>query len=59
MNLGPHAAFIWASYGAVSLVLAVLIGWLIADGRRQQQRLHEFEARGIERRSSSQRRDPA
>ena len=53
MDLGPHATFIWAAYGAVTLVLAGLIGWLVVDGRRQQQRLDEFEMRGIRRRSAT------
>lgn len=52
MDLGPHAAFIWASYAAVVLVLTLLIAWLAADGRQQQQRLDELEARGVRRRSA-------
>lgn len=52
MDLGPHAAFIWASYGVVTIVLAGLITWLIADGRRQQKLLREFEMRGVRRRSA-------
>ena len=34
-DLGPHAAFIWASYALMALVLGGLIAWLIIDGRRQ------------------------
>jgi len=52
MDLGPHAAFIWASYALVAVVLAVLIGWLIFDGRRQQRLIDELESRGVRRRSS-------
>jgi len=52
MDLGPHAAFIWASYTVVAVVLAVLIGWLLFDGRRQQRLLDELEARGVRRRSN-------
>lgn len=51
MDLGPHAAYIWASYVVVAVVLAGLIGWLIFDGRRQQRLLDELEARGVRRRS--------
>lgn len=51
MDLGPHAAFIWASYAVVALVLAALVGWLAFDGRRQQRWLDELEARGVRRRS--------
>jgi heme exporter protein D len=52
MDLGPHAAFIWASYAVVTVVLAGLIGWLVFDGRRQQQLIDGLEARGVRRRSS-------
>ena len=51
MDLGPHAAFIWACYGIVAVVLAALVGWLMADGRRLQRALEELEARGVSRRS--------
>ena len=53
MDLGPHAAFIWASYGIVMLVLALLITWLVADGWQQQQRLDDLDARGVRRRSAT------
>ncbi len=52
MDLGPHAAFIWASYAVVTVVLAGLIGWLVFDGRRQQQLIDALEARGVRRRSN-------
>ncbi len=52
IDLGPHAAFIWTSYAAVAVVIAALIGWLVADGRRQQAALNDLEARGVRRRSS-------
>lgn len=51
MDLGPHAAFIWSAYGAVVLVLAGLIAWLVLDGREQQRRLDDLAARGVSRRS--------
>jgi heme exporter protein D len=53
MDLGPHAAFIWISYAAVAAMIAVLIAWLIADGRRQAAALEMLERGGIKRRSSS------
>ncbi len=34
MDLGPHAAFIWASYAAETIVLAALVGWLFYLIRR-------------------------
>jgi heme exporter protein D len=52
MDVGPHAAFIWASYATVAVVLAALVGWLILDGRRQQRLIDELESRGVRRRSS-------
>jgi heme exporter protein D len=51
MDLGPHAAFIWAAYTTVAVVLAGLVGWLVLDGRRQRQLVDELEARGVRRRS--------
>lgn len=52
MDMGPHAAFIWASYGAVAVVLFALAAWLLWDGRRQRQLLEDLENRGVRRRSS-------
>jgi heme exporter protein D len=57
MDLGPHAAFIWASYGAAAVVLAGLIAWVVFDGWRQSQALANLEARGVKRRSAPS--DPA
>jgi heme exporter protein D len=54
MELGPHAAYIWAAYASVAAGLAVLVAWLVLDGRRQQHLVDELEARGVRRRS-----DPA
>jgi heme exporter protein D len=51
MDLGPHAAYIWSAYAAVGIGLAVLIIWLVHDGRRQQRLIDELEARGVRRRS--------
>lgn len=51
MDLGPHAAFIWASYAAVAIVLFLLVTWLLWDGRRQRQLLDDLESRGVRRRS--------
>ncbi len=51
MDLGPHAAFIWGSYGVVAAVLLALVAWLVTDGRRLKRALDEMEARGVRRRS--------
>jgi len=55
MDLGPHAAFIWASYAVATAVLAALAAWLVLDGRRQQGLIDELEARGVRRRSDRNR----
>ncbi len=51
MDLGPNAPFIWTAYGMVAFVIAGLIAWLVLDGREQQRRLADFEARGVKRRA--------
>ena len=53
IDFGPHAAFIWSAYAITGVVLAGLIAWLIADGRVQQRRLADLDARGVKRRSDS------
>ena len=59
-DLGPHAAYIWASYGAVALILGGLIGWIRIDARQQIRLLGDLEAKGIRRRSArSPARKPA
>ncbi len=52
MDLGPHSAFIWASYLVSFVVLGGLILWLRLDALRQDKLLTELEARGIRRRSA-------
>lgn len=52
MNLGQHAAFIIAAYAIAAAVVASLIGWVIADYRRQRTILHDLEAKGLTRRSA-------
>ena len=53
IDLGKHAVFIWSSYAAVFVVLVGLIVWLIAEGRRYESRLKDFEARGVGRRGAT------
>lgn len=49
MDLGPHAGFILASYGATVAVVAGLLSWLVFDGKRQVRALADLEARGVKR----------
>jgi len=58
MDLGNHAGFILASYGLALLVVAVLVVWVIADGRAQRRRLADLEARGVHRRSQARTAAP-
>ena len=52
MNLGPHAAFIIASYAAAAAVVAALIAWVVLDFRAQRRALGDLEAHGVARRSA-------
>ncbi len=51
MSLGPYASFIVTSYLFVAAVVAILIGWITFDYRRQKARLRDLEASGVTRRS--------
>ena len=55
MGLGPHAAFIIASYAVAIGVICALIGWVIVDHRLQQRTLADLESRGVTRRSAEVR----
>jgi heme exporter protein D len=59
MNLGQHAGFIVASYAIAAIVIGMLIGWVIADYRRQRATLRDLEASGVRRRSARQDAHPA
>jgi heme exporter protein D len=51
ISLGPHAAFILASYGAVALVLGGLVLTILRDHAAQKRALAALEERGAGRRS--------
>ena len=53
MNLGPHAAFILASWAAGVAVVAGLVAWVILDFRAQKRVLGDLEAHGVTRRSAA------
>jgi len=52
VDLGPHAAFILASYGAALVTLAALVLWVWLDYRAQRRALRVLEAQGVTRRSA-------
>jgi heme exporter protein D len=52
MNLGQHASFIVTAYAIVVAVVALLVGWVVADHRRQRAILRDLEASGVQRRSA-------
>lgn len=51
-NLGPHATFIVAAYGAAAVALAALVLWVWFDFRAQNRALKALESRGVVRRSA-------
>jgi heme exporter protein D len=50
-DLGPHAFFILASYGAVALILGGLVFSVLRDHAAQKRALAALEERGAGRRS--------
>ncbi len=52
MDLGPHAAFIVIAYAVVCAIVALLVGWIVSDYRRQLRTLNRLEAEGVTRRSA-------
>lgn len=58
MDLGPHAAFIWASYAAFFVIIGLLIAWIVFDGRRQAAALADADRRGLRRRSAEAGKAP-
>jgi heme exporter protein D len=52
MDLGPHATFIVAAYGAAVLALLALVLWVWFDFRAQNRALKALEAQGVRRRSA-------
>ncbi len=51
MNLGPHAAFIVASYAAAVAIVGVLVLWVALDRRHLRRTMEELEGQGVTRRS--------
>ena len=55
-DLGPHAAFIIAAYGAAFAALGALALFILDDDRRQRRALEALEEKGIRRRSAGKKR---
>ena len=53
LDLGRHAAFVWASYGAFAVVTVGLVAWLMLAGRHWRRELAGLEVRGARRRSAT------
>ena len=53
MDLGPHADFIISAYAVAIAIVAVLIGWVVLDHRRQRRLLSDLDQRGVTRRSNA------
>ena len=52
-DLGPHAAFILAAFGFTFAAVAALAFFIVADDRKQRQRLADLDAKGVRRRSAA------
>ena len=53
MTLGPHAAFILASYAAAVVVVGLLIAWVVIDHWAQKRVLGDLDTQGVARRSAA------
>ncbi len=54
-QLTLHGGFILAAYLVTAIVLVGVLLWIVLDGRSQQRRLADLEARGVRRRSAGAR----
>jgi heme exporter protein D len=52
LDLGPHAAFIFAAYGVTFVAVAALASFIVEDDRKQRRLIAELERKGIRRRSA-------
>ena len=52
LDLGPHAAFIFAAYGVTFVAAAALTLFIVEDDRKQRRLIAELERKGIRRRSA-------
>jgi heme exporter protein D len=59
MEPATHTGFIIAAYAAAAIVVIGLCAWVMLDYRAQRRSLAELEQRGVTRRSSMPRAEPA
>jgi heme exporter protein D len=52
VQLGPHAGFILAAYGAAGIMVLSLLVWVIVDYRAQRRALAELDRQGVSRRAT-------
>jgi heme exporter protein D len=48
-----HALYVAAAYGISAVVIAGLVGWILADQRGRRREIAELEASGVRRRSEA------
>jgi heme exporter protein D len=58
LDLGPHAAFIFAAYGVTLVAVAALALFIVEDDRKQRRLIAELERKGIRRRSAGAQAKP-
>ena len=58
LDLGPHAAFIFAAYGVTFVAVAALALFIVEDDRKQRRLIAELERKGIRRRSAEPKPAP-
>lgn len=58
LDLGPHAAFIFAAYGVTFVAGAALALFIVGDDRKQRRLIAELERKGIRRRSAGAKTKP-
>lgn len=39
MYLGPHAIFVWVSFGIVAIIILGIIGWIASQSVQQNQEI--------------------
>jgi len=52
LDLGNHGGFILAAYLVAVVVLCLLVGWIVLEGRALKRQMADLEARGVRRRSA-------